>query len=394
MWENFKDSSSKRIQKLSFLDWMNKRVLIPKYQNQAEDLFEDLSNKSPEIKLLDGIPQTPPWHTEGFFVSDHIKRMLTGIFAILDGVSLFEIEEFVSKKTIGLEIEILEFTIKENVNTFLAFVFSHDIAKSDTLAFGAESGSKGEVEGFKINKKSFINPSSDQEIVLYKKLLRVVQVSHPELNDHEILSRFFDENEISAHYYNHAIVGASSKYSNFRKKIAEYFNLTDRQVGLVRFLTRYHMNSVRSEKDYKLLMARARKIGFDGADVADLFIAQEFLDSSIGCLRYVDGRFSIDLSSVFDFIKFEKLTESSRVMQKKKEYELLNKRALKKVLKQFKLDGDSIFELLNIPFGPDREGIMDDIRDLVLLKKESVNFGIATIEIEKRIKRARDFLTK
>ncbi|MBU0613947.1 hypothetical protein KJ766_01520, partial [Patescibacteria group bacterium] len=305
MWETVKDSKKSRKVLLTFFDWMENIVLRSNYFREAEDLFAKFSADISEIDLLSTTPQTPPWHAEGPFVSDHVKRMLATVMAVSGGTSLLQIEEFAVRRDFLSYIETLELTIKENAATLIAFALVHDIAKAEVLSFSADSGSLGEREKFKKNKKYLQNPASTQERLLYDKLFRAHIASRNKEPDSLGLIDFFDKYEISAHYFNHATVGASHKFDDARLAVSNGLHLTSRQGAVVKFLSRYHMDRIKTAEQFNLLIARANKAGLDGFGISDIFVAQEFLDSCCGCLHYIDAHFSIDLSVVFDFFEAE-----------------------------------------------------------------------------------------
>ncbi|MBU0614120.1 hypothetical protein KJ766_02450, partial [Patescibacteria group bacterium] len=127
--------------------------------------------------------------------------------------------------------------------------------------------------------------------------------------------------------------------------------------------------------------------------ISDIFVAQEFLDSCCGCLHYIDAHFSIDLSVVFDFFEAERLAVPKLYKIRDQKQKLKEARILKDALTKARLDGESVFKLLDIPFGPKRKDIMRQVRDLVIDKSFKVDFGSSTEEIERRADLARDFLT-
>ena len=79
-------------------------------------------------------PQSPPYHSEGPMVRDHLRLMLASLFAITDGtIRLTEIEEFARLKGYEDEIEEMHQTILENAATFEVFCLIHDAGKQFCL---------------------------------------------------------------------------------------------------------------------------------------------------------------------------------------------------------------------------------------------------------------------
>ena len=181
-----------------FLNWLEDRVLTAEASKRAEQLFEYLVTQASPLGRLKTTPQTPPYHAEGDFVADHVKRIFMGLDAFTRGESLAGVEEFVRERDYLLEFHALEEVIKAQGPFLTAYAVCHDLAKTDTVSFEALVGSKGEAEGFMSRTELATEPVKTR----YDKLRRAHEASAS-------LQSFYDAYGIVVHYAEHARHGAS-----------------------------------------------------------------------------------------------------------------------------------------------------------------------------------------
>ena len=104
MWESLPPKKLQNVETRFFLDWVNDELFHSDIIRQAEDTFLQAAKQFPEIARFQTTPQSAPWHCEGPVLSDHVKRILAGIYAIVNGAQLLEIEELAREKSLAGEI--------------------------------------------------------------------------------------------------------------------------------------------------------------------------------------------------------------------------------------------------------------------------------------------------
>ncbi|MFA6522703.1 MAG: hypothetical protein WCT24_03890 [Patescibacteria group bacterium] len=378
---------------VSALDWVGALEKDERILGQAEIALEEGLAFGPEISKLYATPQSPPWHAEGRDIREHLKRMFCGLFGVLEGKTLLHIEEFQREKHVHAEVRELQETIQEGAGTLKAFIYLHDIAKAETLSFHAPLGSLGSKEGFAQRDRHHPILATERERALFQKLWNAFAVRHPGLSPRETQTKFYDTYEIEAHYFRHAIVGASDTYLALRQRVCEALRLNDRDARMLHFLIRYHMDPVDSVESFRYMADRATKDGLDADDALDLLLATRFLDSGVGSLWYKENEQRVDLNPTLTFLRAEELSHPvRRETRRKKEGDKV--RALRRtILREAKLDGDSLFELLKTPFGPERKIVMEEIESRIEEHGKTIDFGLHESEIARRIAEAKKTLT-
>lgn len=385
-------SGSKR-ETAYFLDWLE-GLFSAGYLAQAREVLQQAENKVSALKAYRTTPQSAPWHVEGPVVADHVERALAGLEAILDGASILEIEELARYKELREEIVELQETIRENAATMRAFVLLHDIAKTVTINFDAPPGSKGEKEGFQQHKYRSQTQASKAEMNLYQKLYKAFTVAHSDLDQIQLMAKFYDQYEIKTHYPDHAKVGAGHDFFNTREAICDQYRLTTHDRALLTFMIRNHidvLNGFERQADpakFNLLIARANKAGFDADDALDLMVAGLFLDSVIGCVAYKDGKIEADLKPLINILRAEEQLAPQRRVARRDKSRLRERRIMKDALAQANLAPEEVFALLGTPVGPERGLIMKQIYDLVIGSKTELNFGDHNSTLAPRIRQA------
>lgn len=391
----FSETETKRKKETQFMtEWMDSVIKT----ELAEKAELTLMNAEISVEYLEKFkitPQSAPWHTEGFYISENIIRTLAGFRSIIEGKSLLEIEEFAARKEFELEILHLENTIRKYSQLLEVFILVHDIAKPAMLSFSAPEGSLGEKEGFSQHKYRLQKEATENEKQTYIKLFKAFSVDKTYLSRQEQVAKFYDKYEIRAHYNGHereALIGKSLASIEVLTKV---YGLCAEQIKLLYFVIANHMSAVqfgRNENqisEYKLLLARAGKAGIDTDLAIDLLHAAVFLDGSLGSLHYEEGIFSIDLTSVFAFMSVEGEVAKHRKDERRRIISAAQNKRLKQALTEAELDGDTVFALLKTPFGSERGKIMADIRRYVEDASIPINFETHQTELEKRVQKAR-----
>jgi hypothetical protein len=398
MWESLSQKGEPSKETLFLLDWIDVHMHRHEVVERAQDTLKKAQLIDLSIKKYDATPQTAPWHCEGYVLSSHIERILSGLFAIVNGAQILEIEEFARHKSLHAELFAMQETIKEHAGTMEVFALVHDIAKPDVLVFEASKGSPGEREGFFSHKRRSSEIATEKERGLYLKLVRAFEVKHPALSIGELTAAFYDEYEIVSHNAGHARAGASDQYLASRERVSHVYRLSDRERGLLTFLIRNHIDFLHFFKDgpsvskYNVLQERAKKAGFDANDAFDLMICVSFLDATLGCLAYNEGVFFAQIEPVINALlsqdqaapyKRRKLEEERRIQKKQK---------LKRALKESGLSPDQVFSALNIPFGSQRGLVMKELYECV--QNPQMEIADKWGDLKSSVQKAREILTQ
>lgn len=363
-----------------FLDWLNERVLTTETRVRAGKLFARLAAAASPLTRLQTTPQTPPYHAEGDFVADHVKRILSGLDALEHGESLAEVEEFAREKDYLLEFYDLEQTLKTQSAWLVAYAVCHDLAKAESLWFEAAPGSKGEAEGF-VSKTP--HEATAPEKVRYDKLKRAHEVAGSSLS-------FYADYQIVVHYSDHARRAASDEYASTREAVLNELDVPLSKAKLLTELIRCHMEVIHGFKQgpdpvkYRALAAVAERIGLNVAVFLDLLPACLFLDAVLGSLVYEEGEPKADLHLLLNLFKSEREVMPARHAAREQALKRGRKAALNEALALAKIDANSVFELLKTPYGPVRGEVMARVHHLIRDPNSPADFGEQTEELRQR----------
>ncbi|MFA6130986.1 MAG: hypothetical protein WC730_01865 [Patescibacteria group bacterium] len=391
MWEVVKKKSN---QVETTLAWMDRLFVDEEITKKIGEAMKKGESFGEEISRLYATPQTPPWHAEGRDISEHLRRMFAGLFGVLRGDHLVNLEEFRCQRIFIPEIQEMEETIGEYAATLQAFIYLHDIGKVETLSFSAPLGSKGSQEGFAQRDRHHPILATVRERAWFQKLWNAFALQYPKASAHELQAKFYDTYEIRAHYFRHAEIGAGNTYLPLCDRVSEAFRLGDRNERLLHFLIRYHMDAMNAPEVIDYLVHRATKDGLDGDDALDVLFAARFLDVTLGCVRYREGTYGVDYQPIFDAFLAEESARPVRRADRRVRIEKKKNEIERKILHEALLDGDAVFHLLGTPFGPERKEMMDTISALVHGEIETADFGSHSREILARVARARMALTQ
>ena len=137
---------------------------------RAEVMLSGASEAEPLIADSLRTPQDIRYHAEGPFVRDHLRYMLMGLYALVEGkVHLIDIEELRRLKGYEGEIEELEETIKENAALFEVFALCHDAAKWATVRFVSRDHSRGREKGFHMDENKYVHAAQADRAKLRSK---------------------------------------------------------------------------------------------------------------------------------------------------------------------------------------------------------------------------------
>lgn len=366
MWDSFE--TNQQTPETDFFDtWIEAAGRTPEIIRNVRDAVFAAEAVAPEVTMLRTTPQSPPYHAEGPMVIDHLERMLIGLFAIMHGRSLLHIEEFAREQAWHPMLHELEQTIREHPATLEAFVFMHDLAKASTISFASPAGSDGAGEGFV--KEARLAP--EVLSARYGKLVRAFEAQHDPEDAARLVQGFYDQQQIRVHYYGHATQVMNDQYDVAREALSDHYRLTDRDREVLALMIRSHIDVIKffshgpDPAKMSLLIKRANKVGLDGDDVLDLQLAALLLDTTIGSLRYQEGRSWVDIDPVRGFVQSEQLGAPQRHTRRLVRLQTQKQRALKSAMERGGIDAMQVIELLGLPVGPERAEILQDIRRLV-----------------------------
>ena len=373
-----------------FLDWMHDRVLQPEIEQRVGKLFERLVKTASPLGRLKTTPQSPPFHAEGDMVADHVKRILCGLDAFERGASLATVEEFAREKDYVLEFMELENTLLSQADLLSVYAVCHDVAKADALFFEALPGSKGEAEGF-VSRPSRL--ATEPELIRYDKLRRAHEASGS-------AQSFFETYGIIVHYPEHGRRGASDEYATTREAVLDALDVSPSKAKLFTELIRCHMEVIQGFSKgpdpvkYTALAAIAERAGLNTPVFLDLLPATVFLDSVLGSLVYVNGTYSADIHILLNLFRSEREARPERHAAREEALRRGRKTALRDVLKQAKIDADTVFELLKTPYGPVRGEVMAKVHELIRDPDRRADFGEHTDELKRRARVAKQLLNE
>jgi len=322
----------------------------------------------------------------------HIERMMTGFFAMLnEDFNVLQFEEFAREKNLKLEFTEMQEILREQAATLEAFIILHDIAKRDVISFAAPAGSLGAAEGFQ--KGSKLKPEIQSQN--YLKLARAYSAQSNDLSDSDLAARFYDKYQIRVHYYDHSQMAVSEKYEATREAIGDLYRLTARDREMLRLIVKYHMDAILFFKHgvdaskYSLMGSRATKSGLDADDYLDIQLAALFLDTTIGTRVYKEGKCISDVNPVLNILRSEEMSAPHRRQRRQVGLEQRQKSAFKHILKTVELDSESVFEKMEIPFGPGRAQVIEELHNLIKNSEELIDTNKYSSEMIKKIEAAR-----
>ena len=388
MWDVF-EAKQHQPETAFFDEWMRKIQSRPEIVRQVRDAVFEAEAVAPEVTTLRTTSQSAPFHAEGPTVIHHLERMLAGLFAIVGGASLLEIEEFAREQVWHPLLRELEETIREQAATLEAFVFIHDLAKASTLSFDSPAGSQGASEGF-LKDAALPVTSLNQR---YQKLIRAA--AHEQMSPQEQARWAYDTYKTRVHYYGHAKVVLEDLYNNAWEALCDLYRLTGRDREMLALLVRSHIDVIHffnrgvDPAKMSVLERRANKLGLDAEDVIDLQLACLLLDTTFGSLRYEDSRTWIDTDPIIGFIQSEQQGLPHRTHRRLERLEQQDRRVLKAAMEAAGIDAQTLIERLELPIGPKRGEVLHDVARYVRASEHRINPGEYPNDVLQGIIRAR-----
>lgn len=352
----------------------------------------------PDLAVWHKVPQGGKWHCEGPKLADHVGRILSAIYAIGEGASLLDIEEFARDKSFELDILHLEATIRGHQEFLSAFAVVHDIGKSSTCFFDASPDSNGAKEGFLVRQKDKLNKASDIECQRYDKLCRAYAAKHPNVSAIDVMVGFYEASGIAVHYLGHETLGAQPQFSSIRESALKLVGLSGSHHKMLAELIRHHIDVIHSftkqadRQKYEVMAARAGQAGLNVNLYLDLMLAVAFLDAVAGSVGVDKGKPVAQTVLVLNILRAEREALPRRHLEREEAAARAKKQAYKDALASVGLDGESVFNLLNTPLGPERGTVMAEVMSALHDPSYIPDFGAQTSEILRRTALARERL--
>ncbi|RMD50808.1 hypothetical protein D6827_03300 [Candidatus Parcubacteria bacterium] len=394
MWEDLPVKKEKNT--VSVLDWLKEQMQDSMALRAARDSIYEVEAKVPVIALYRTLPQSPPWHSEGSVLMDHVERMLVALYAIArEDFSILSLDEFASIHDLEPDFYIIQDIIRENFATLSAFIFLHDIGKQDTIIFNAPKGSLGASEGF-------FKDSKIPKNVLLDTYLKLVKVLMAEKNTDAVKTSvlFYEKYQIRVHYPRHAQLSAGEKYKKERQIISDHFRLIDRDREMLQLMIRFHIdaidffkNGIQPEK-IDVMLARAGKRFIDGDDFLDVLAAALLLDTVFGSIEYKNGEFAVNMDPFLNFLRSEQLAVPHRANNRRIRFNKKQKDFYKSVLQKAGLELNNLFSVLNIKPGPQRGDVALLVEKIIKNEADIKDFNFNNQDIKNKLLAARDLYFK
>lgn len=380
----------------SFLAWFG--AVEKTGKTRALEFINNVDQAIPELAVWHKVPQGGKWHCEGPKLADHVARILSAIYAIGEGASLFDVEEFAREKDLELDILHLEAIIRDHQEFLCAFAVLHDIGKSLTCSFDAPLDSVGAKEGFLVRQKDTSGRASDLECLRYDKLCRAYAAKYPNASAIDVMVGFYQASGIAVHYHGHETFGAQSQFSAIREAALKFVGLSQSHHKMLVELIRHHIDVIQSftkqadRKKYEIMAARAGQAGLNVNLYLDLMLAVAFLDAVAGSVGADKGKPVAQTVLVLNILRAEREALPRRHVEREEMAARAKKQAYKDALASVGLDGESVFSLLNTPLGPVRGTVMAEVMSAMHDPTYIPDFGAETPEILRRVALARERL--
>jgi len=330
---------------------------------RAEATLHGAAAQEPLIAESLRTPQSPKYHSEGPFVEDHLRTILSTLYAILDGkLHLIDIEELCRMKGFSGEIEELEEVIKENVAFFEAFALTHDVAKWATIFFVSPKGSKGNALGFHMDSSMHRDKIAHSERIKlrekYYNLYSVFSIEHSALTPAQIEVKFNQEFHIRIGYPGHDTAIHRPIYRDLVSRVAEAHGLTDRDTAILADVIAHHLRPIEEFDEVNASAIRkyikfCQRRGYDANNYINLLKAAFFLDAICGSLRWDEknGHWH-EVDGIVNFIQSQHIFDPSIREAKEIAREEVKKKKINSAFRAAALDGVSLMELLGMDPGP------------------------------------------
>ncbi|MDG1950870.1 MAG: hypothetical protein P8J32_08725 [bacterium] len=308
-------------------------------------------------------PQDIRYHAEGPMLRDHVRLILTGLFAIMEGeFRLLDVEEFRRLKGYETEFEDLELVIKENIGFLQVFAMCHDVAKYLTVTFSAPEGSLGAKEGFATQWSDHFDEAALQRAQAredYWRLYHTFAASHPHLPERDIQAQFYSVYQIQVHYHRHGRAIYVPVYEALVDRFCQAYQLPGRDHDMMLDLISHHMEVITdfeagvNPTKIQRYVTLARKRGYDPDDYIDLMQACLFIDAVVGSKRLGARGCKNEPAALIHCLQSEHNLAPWRREERLRVRKDRKFRERNQVFKEVGLDGLALMDLLKMDPGPE-----------------------------------------
>lgn len=364
------------------------------YGSAAAARLTETEMRIPTLRLFRAVPQTPPYHGEGYLLHHHILRMLTILEAIDAGESLIDIEEF-ARSFYWKDIVHLSNEAKDMLPLLMSFVILHDIGKADRLSFSAEKGSEAEASGLHLALFA-----SEKDRLLVINWARLIEAEEEGMTPQRVSEELFERYGLRVHYNGHERYALSKEYTHVFDSVFSILQVAEDDRELVRMAIRHHMQVIhifsrRSAPNRLLAFERmAVKRGLDPARFLSLLLLSATLDAVLGSEQIKDGKPVFDGTILFHLLMSEHAALPIRKAARDEEERLRRIRTQKEILESSGLVGEELYAMLSVAVGRERGEVKRAIVALIAGEKTSYDFGYHEMTIRRRVKEAQALLTK
>lgn len=377
-----------------FMDFLSPKSLAPtqefaavletmvsgQYLRDAQHYFDDAVCAVPMLAKLRTTPQTPPRHTEGPFVADHVVRMLAIIVAFEQGVSLMHSDAVGTDRAHILALHHAEQIIRESPDMFRAFALMHAIAAPDVLLLVAAEGSAGEAEGFVPASRRQNPTNTGPEIVRFDKLHRAGKAGG-------IVATFAE--------LDRAVI--APRYAEAREAIVRFCKLENAYVKFVMEVCWSHCDvesffvTPGNESAFLGFAARAGRAGIHVERFLDTLLGVALLDHDLG---RVDESAAAPLAVLHRFVTAEHAAMPERHAIREARQAHAKKVRVKAILAECGLDPETLFAQLGTPLGPERGAVMHAVYAMIRGEGGSGMLGSDADRIQHAAQRAAEMLAQ
>ncbi len=348
-----------------FLDDALRRAFADEWLvKRADDALARAVHDEPLIAQSLRTPQSLPHHAEGPFLEDHLRAMLTGLFAIADGsVRLARIEELRRWKDEREDVEEWETLLRERIGLFQAFILCHDAAKWASVSCEAAPGGSGVPDACRLPVSAHW---TDEGIALrararqaYAEAYAAFAAQRRGLPPAEVQAAFWEHARLRVHYPGHDRLIHTPVYQALLRRVCRRLGVTEREADLLEDVIAMHLQPLRDfdavhPARMERYLAVAKRRGHDAEEFLDVLQAANFLDYTVGSAQRAGAAAHPrrDASVVIRFLQSEYAHQPGKREAKRREREERRKRERNRLYREAGLDGVSLMELLDMPPGP------------------------------------------
>lgn len=368
-----------------YLDDMIERIENDEHlRGHADALLAGAAAQEPLIAQLLETPQDVRYHAEGPYVRDHLRLMLTALYALAEEkLHLIDIEEFRRLQGYEGEIEELEEMIKENIGFFEVFILCHDAAKKSTATFSAHEGTRGDELGFNSPRSHYFDEDAHQRaqmMMAYQTLYEEFTAKHTTASPQEVQVQFHLTYGIHVHYPHHGRRIHAPVYEALLDRFCEAHTLPSRDRDLLADLISHHMEFNTGFKSPDVLQIKrfdhlATRRGHDSDDFIDLMQGCMLLDAVIGSKRLTPHGYWHDPKLLINCLRAQHDWAPHRRQEKLHEREAGEGIERNRVFKEVGLDGMGLMDLLGMDPGPKLGLTLRRIHAGILGRGDMPSFG-------------------